>query len=124
MSNVISIGGKQSDGQPEEDNAIYVLTFLARTVPMRGCDYSGDDEFHSGADLICRLARSYELGSEVPTWSLSQCADVLHYLSNVEPRPMECFCNAQGSGTTNATSGFHLILDLVRDRLRQQEAHP
>jgi hypothetical protein len=51
MSNVIPIRGKPAS-QSAEDNAIYVLTFLARTVPMNGCDYSGDEEFHNGADLI------------------------------------------------------------------------
>jgi hypothetical protein len=102
-----------------EDEAAPILVFLGRTVPMRGIEFGCDDEFHAGGQLINELASCYEARSALPKWNARQCADVLHYLHNIEPRQGCCFCRDSGGHfLTNLTCGFHTILSHVEDCLR------
>jgi hypothetical protein len=124
MSSIIDMKTRQerAEGVDNEDMASVILAFLARTIPLSACDYSSDDEFHHGAQLIEQLARCYEFGSSMPEWRAAECADVVRYVHSVEPRAGHCFCNDHNhTYLTNITCGFHLILQHVEHRLREME---
>ncbi len=128
IDNVTSPGAAESpepdsltDAELEADvsaDATYQLrAFLARTRVLSGCDYGSDDDFWNGRGLIEELALARETGTML-SWSPGQCADVIHFIHNIQPTKGNCFCNDDSE--ISATCGFHVVLEFVEKQLRKE----
>ncbi|MET0984867.1 MAG: hypothetical protein ABW034_05605 [Steroidobacteraceae bacterium] len=64
---------------------IQIRAYLASVKPLRGCRWCDNAAFHAGRTAIEQLAMAYLSGDDTLDPTLAQCADMLEYLSSVEP---------------------------------------
>src|SRR5579862_8413999 len=106
---------------PNERTSARLRTFLARTRPMVGNEVP--DWYWDGRQLIEQLALHYEVGTQEEChWGASECAEVLRYITLVQPVDGTCFCN--DSSALNATCGFHSLLFFVIDAIGELPKPP
>ena len=99
---------------PDERTSARLRAFLARTRPLVGNHVP--EWYWDGRQLIERLALHYEVGTQDEChWGADECAEVLRYITLVQPVDGACFCNDQSA--LNATCGFHALLDFVIDAI-------
>jgi hypothetical protein len=110
--------------QIDDENELQIRGYLASMRPIRGVVGLDDgDEYQRGRRLIEKLALSAR-GHRRPTLKLTadECADVLHFISDVEPVDREKWW--KDPNHDGHTAGFVLVLDAVRDSLRESAERP
>ena len=103
------------------DATYQIRAFLARTRPLSGCDFGGDETFWNGRGLIEELALAHETDSNLH-WSSEQCADAIRFVHSVEPTKGDCFC--RDDQEISATCGFHVVLEFIEKQLRKETRFP
>lgn len=103
----------------EERPSTRIREFLKTVRPLRGCNYGEDAYFQRGRQEIEDLAWAYATGMG-RKWSLAQCADVLYFLSCIEPMGGKCYCNDR---RISPACGLQAILEEIEDSVREA-AHP
>lgn len=105
----------------DDGDSTYIRGFLAKVKPLEGCTVR--DEYWEGRSLIERLALALEVNEDCH-WDATQCATVLDFLGLTQPVNGICFCNDGSYSSTNATCGFHVILNFMRDEVRRLAPAP
>ena len=99
---------------PEERESTRIRAFLARVIPLKGCEVG--EPYWEGRSLIQGLAVAFEAAYRGYHWDAGQCATVVDFLTWVQP--IKCYCKDDNS-PVSAICGLHAILGFVADELRR-----
>jgi hypothetical protein len=108
---------------PDTDGTAYrILAFLASVQRLSGGG-SSDADFERGRSIIERMAISAE-GQDDPEiqLALDHCADVLQFLSFIEPLEPESWWQDPAEGPSHLV-GFQFVLRTLRANLQPAEGH-
>ncbi len=93
------------------------LTFMAQARPLRGTSYDNDERFEHGRSVILRWLACCAEGESAeqtpPADLLYECAEVLYFLGNLEPRHVKDY----GDESDTAQSGGCRVLEWIERRL-------
>jgi hypothetical protein len=118
------MSGAKTSAAPSWNTADRIRAYLASMRPLEAGEWREDIEagIQRGHSLIERLALSAK-GEDQPTMKLSpaQCADVLTYMSCVEPIDGASWWDSD-LDIVSHICGYNAILDAMSDSLREIEA--
>lgn len=113
-------GSAEADCLPTDRTSARIRAFLSSMQPLSGvAGLEGEQEFRRGRALIERLADSAE-ADHAPTLRLSpaQCADVVHFLAEIEPvEPASWWTDPQDAASHAV--GLKFILEALEASLRR-----
>jgi hypothetical protein len=103
-----------TDECPEERDSNRIRAFLARVIPLVGCEVA--DDYWEARSLIEQLALAYETEDESYHWDHAQIAMVLDFMHWIQPAKGTCWCD--DDSRINATCGLHAVLEFMAEEVR------